>query len=67
MSWWLLTGVPSIFKVIVLSVFLVLLVSNLTISQMVLFLFRDLLILSANLSFLASLTTADKILQYFLY
>jgi hypothetical protein len=39
---WLLIEVPPIFKVIALLVFLVLLVSNLTISQSNLFLFEDL-------------------------
>jgi hypothetical protein len=46
-TWWLLIEVPPIFKVVALSVFLVLLVSNLTISQIVLFLFKELFSLSA--------------------
>jgi hypothetical protein len=36
-SWWLLTGVPSIFKVVTFSELPVLLVSDLSMSQIVLF------------------------------
>jgi hypothetical protein len=57
--WWLLTEAPSIFKVLTLSVIPVFLVSDLTVSQTVLFLFKVLLILLALFSFFASLMIVD--------
>jgi len=46
-SWLFLIDVPPTFKVLILSVFPDLLISSLTISQTVLFLLRDFLILSS--------------------
>jgi len=64
--WQSLSVFPSRYKLSVLSVLSDLLVSKFTIYQIVLFLFKDFLILYAQFSFFASLLTADNILQYFL-
>jgi hypothetical protein len=62
---WFLINFPSTFNVHIVPLFVFLLVSSFTISNVVLFLLLEFLILLSYLSFLASLITVDKILQYF--